>query len=136
MSMNISTVMDGLGARLATITGLRVYDFPPDKIETPAGIVTFPEPLTYDSTMARGCDDADFVVWAIVSKVSDRNARDQLAAYMNGTGSKSIKAAIEADVSLGGAAQSCRVSEATVSTISFNGTDSYIGARFLVNVVA
>lgn len=135
--MSITDVMDGLGGRLATITNppVRVYDFPADAVAVPAAVVLFPETLTYDDTMARGADRATFQVLVLVGKVSDRAARDALALYMAGTGARSIKTVIEADKTLGGAAQTTRVTQAIVETFTVGGAD-YLGCRFTIDVVA
>lgn len=134
MSLSVGAVMDGLGVRLASISGLRTYDYPADAVAVPAAVVLFPE-LSYDDTMARGADRATFQVLVLVGKASDRSARDALALYLNGTGAKSIKTVIEADRTLGGSAQTTRVTEARVETFTVGGAD-YLGARFTVEVVA
>jgi hypothetical protein len=135
MAMSIAAVMDGLGVRLSTISGLRTYDYPADAVAVPAAVVLFPETLTYDDTMARGADRASFQVIVLVGKVSDRSARDSLALYMNGTGDKSVKTVVEADRTLGAAADTARVTEATVETFAV-GAVEYLGARFNIDVVA
>jgi hypothetical protein len=135
MAMSIGAVMDGLGARLATISGLRTYDYPADAVSVPAGIVLFPETVNYDATMARGSDQADFQLLVLVGKVSDRSARDALALYMNGEGARSVKTVVEADRTLAGAADTARVSQSTVETFTV-GAVEYLGARFTVEVVA
>lgn len=135
MAINVSTVMDGLGVRLATISGLRVFDFVPDSFSPPAAIISLPGTVEYDLTMARGADRGSFQVYLLVGKVSDRSARDQLAAYLAGTGSLSVKAAVEAGKTLGGAAQSTRVTSASVQVVSSAGTD-FLAAVFDVDVVA
>lgn len=127
--------MDGLGTRLATITGLRIYDFPPDSLAVPAAIVSFPDSIDYDSTFGRGSDECTIPVHVVIGKVSDRNARDQLVLYLNGTGTKSIKAVIEADVTLNGSAQTSRVTIATIQTVSMSGAE-YLSARFMVHVIS
>jgi hypothetical protein len=132
--MLVSSVMDGLGARLSGITGLRVHDYPADAVAVPAAIVLYPT-LTYDFTAGRGTDRASFQALVLVGKVSDRSARDALAAYMDGAGARSIKAAVEADKTLGGAAHTTRVTEATVETFTV-GAVEYLGARFTIDVVA
>lgn len=132
--MNVSAVMDGLGTRLASISGLRVYDYPPDSVSPPAGVVSYPDPLDFDATMGRGADRMTVPIHIIVGRVSDRAARDALAAYMAGSGVKSVKAAIEADGTLGGAADSSRVVSVSGLDLSVGGV-SYVAATFSVDVV-
>lgn len=133
--MNLGNVMDGLGAALAAITGLRVLDFPPDSISVPAAVVSFPDTIIYDSTMARGSDETTIKVHVLVGKVSDRSARDALCPYLDGTGASSIKAAIETDVTLGGAAQTARVTDATISTMMVGGVE-YLAGTFSIDLLA
>lgn len=134
MSLNASAVMDGLGVRLATISGLRVFDFPPDSVNPPAAIVGYPT-VQFDATMARGKDRLSIPVYVYVGRVSDRNARDQLAAYMAGAGASSVKAAVEAGKTLGGACDTCRVVDAApVDGSDFAGSP-FVAIRFTVDVV-
>lgn len=123
--------MDGIGTRLGTIVGLRVFDFPPDNVHPPTAVVGMPETMEFDSTMARGADRTVIPVAILVGKVSDRASRDELAAYVSGTGAKSVKAAV--DGNLGGAAQTARVTTARIEVVTVAGVD-YLGARFDVEV--
>lgn len=134
MAVNVNAVMDGIGTRLATITGLRVHDYIADSITPPAAMVSLPD-VTYDSTMSRGSDDCSVDVIVFVGRASDRASRDQLADYIHGTGSKSIKAAIEGDVTLNGSAQTARVQSATAEVMTVAGND-YLAATFTIEVVA
>lgn len=129
--MNISTVMDQIGVRLATVSGLRVFDFPAESASPPFALVDFPESVEFDSAMQRGADEATIPVLVGVGRASDRIARDSLAAYMDGSGAKSIKAAIEG----GGVGMSARVVRATVTEIVVAG-QPFIGALFEVHVIA
>ncbi|HMG43942.1 MAG TPA: hypothetical protein VK611_21595 [Acidimicrobiales bacterium] len=99
--MNLADVMDDVAARIDTIPGLRVSAFPPDQVQVPAAVVTYPEAYTFDETYGRGMDRLTLPVVVMVGKVSDRKSRDQLAAYMDGSGPQSLKAAIEATSRVG-----------------------------------
>lgn len=66
-----------------------------------------------------------------VSRVDLRSARDQLAQYLDGSGSYSVKAVLE-----GGTYTKCdsvHVASATVQTLSVAGVD-YLGAEFQVEI--
>lgn len=132
MIASLNAVMDALGVRLATISGLRVFDFPPETVSVPAAIVAYGE-VVYDSTYGRGADMATFPVHVLVSRTSDRMARDQLEAYRAGAGAKSVKAAIDGD--LGGTVADARVASSVVEAIEVNGV-SYVAATFQVEVYA
>lgn len=134
MALNVNTVMDGIGVRLATISGLRVFDFMPDSFSPPAAVVSLPDLVDYDASYQRGTDRIKFNVHVLVGKVSDRNARDRLGDYLAGTGGTSVKTAIEADKTLGGAAETTRVESATVSVMTVAGMD-FLAATWVVDVV-
>lgn len=131
---DVNAVMNGVGTRLATIAGLTVFDFIADNMSPPAAMVGLPD-VAYDSTMARGSDDGTITVFVFVSRADAESARDELSAYMAGSGSKSIKAAIEADTTLNGSAHTARVVSATSDLITVGGVD-YLAAEFTINVVA
>lgn len=94
MALNINTAMDAIGTALGTITGLRVFDFKPGSAQPPFAFVDYPT-VTYDHTHARGTDRATFPVLVAVGNASDRASRDEISAYTAGTGSSSIKAALD-----------------------------------------
>lgn len=128
---DVNTVMDAVGVALATISGLRVFDFATDGGSPPLASVGLPE-VTYDYTKGRGSDHLLVPVTVLVGKVVDRAARDQLAEYLAGSGAKSIKAAV--DGNLGGACQTCRVQSARPEVVTLGGVEM-LGATFDVSVV-
>lgn len=135
MAISAAAVQDGLGARLGTIAGLRVSDYLADSIAPPAAVVAVEE-LIYDVTMGRGTDSGRFLVHVLVGRANDRAARDALDPYLNGSGAKSVKAAVEGGGGdLGGAADSVRVESATVSVMTVGAVD-YLAATFTVDVIA
>lgn len=93
--MNLADVMDEVAARVDTIDGLRVSAFPPDQVQPPAAVVTYPEEYLFDETYGRGMDRLTLPVIVMVGRVSDRKSRDQLAAYCDGSGARSLKAVLE-----------------------------------------
>lgn len=115
-----SNVRDGLKTRLQTITGLRVYDLIPDTVTPPAAIVGQLD-FTFDINNARGLDQANCDVLVIVQRLSERAAQDKLDAFLAGSGSGSIKAAIEGDKTLGGAVNTLRVISAEGGTYESGG---------------
>lgn len=132
--MNVASVMTGLGSRLSTITGLRVFSYAPDTLSPPAAVVALPESIEFDSTMARGADRMSIPMHLLVGRVSDRSSTTELAAYLSGTGTKSIKAAIEGDRTLSGSCDSARVTEAATLIMQVSGND-YLAATFTIDVI-
>jgi hypothetical protein len=134
VALDLNAVMDAIGARLVGVTGLRVYDYAADAASPPAAIVALPDTVVYDEVAGRGADRADIPVTVLVGRVSDRAARDQLAQYVSGTGSMSVKTAIEGGTgNLGGAAHTVRVTEARIEIVTIQAVE-YLGASFDVEV--
>ena len=109
--MNPSQVRDGLKTRLQTITGLRVYDLIPEPVTPPCAVVGQLD-LTFDIDNARGLDQANVDIYVFVQRFSERAGQDKLDAYLAGSGSSSIKTAIEGDRTLGGVVNTLRVTSA------------------------
>lgn len=103
-----SQVRDGLKTRLQTISGLRVFDTIPENPQPPAAIVGQLD-MNFDIDNARGLDLATVEVYLLVQRMDVRSGQDKLDNYLKGTGTGSVKAAIEADRTLGGACSTLRV---------------------------
>jgi hypothetical protein len=93
--MDLADVMDQVAARLDTIEGLRVHAHPPGRVVPPAAVVSYPDTLEFDATYGRGMDRMTLPVVLVVGRAVDRAARDELAAYCNGAGQRSIKGVLE-----------------------------------------
>lgn len=132
--MDIAAVRDGIRTRLATISGLHALDRWPDNVIPPTAIVA-PERVLFDNTMGRGGDNATFVVRVLVGRVEDAAAQDLLDTYLAGSGSASVKTAIEADATLGAAADTCRVSEARGYGFYEHNGVKYLGCEFVIQVI-
>ena len=125
----------GLATNLATISGLRTASLIPDQVNPPIAIIT-PETITYDTSFARGLDEYAFTILVVVHRVAERSAQSSLDAFCNPTGSTSIKTAIVSDRSLGGTAQTLRVTNLrTYQALSVGDVD-YLAAEFSVVVYA
>lgn len=104
MSLSVAAIASGLQARLATITGLRAYSYQPEQLNPP-----FAYPIlngaTYHRTMGMGnaVTQLDWTVSVIVGRYVDRTAIVALDGYLSPTGATSIRAALEGDLTLGGA---------------------------------
>jgi hypothetical protein len=131
----VSQIRDEIAARLATISGLRVSALIPEQITPPMAVVSI-DRIDYDLALARGADEFTFIVTVVVARPSERSAQSALDGYCNSTGATSVKAAIEADSSLDGAAFDCRVTELRgVAPITI-GDQAYLGAEFTITVLA
>ena len=133
---DISTLRTAIATNLSTITGLRTAATVPDQINPPIAVV-MPTSITYDLAFARnGGDEYEFSVMVIVGRVDERMAQNKLDAYCSGTGTQSIKAAIESNKTLGGQAFGCRVTSLrSYSQVSVADV-TYLAAEFAVQVYA
>lgn len=129
--MNVSTVRDGLKTRLQTISGLRVYDIIPDKVTPPSAIVGQLD-FTFDIDNARGLDQATCDIYVIVQRLDARSGQNKLDEYLS-SGSKSIKAAIEGDRTLGGAVNTLRVTSAEAGTY-IEGEVTFLSYRYRLTI--
>lgn len=133
---SISDLRAGLATNLATVSGLRTSATVPDQINPPIAVV-MPASITYDTAFARtGGDEYEFTVMVIVGRVDERMAQNKLDAYCSGTGSQSIKAAIESNRTLGGKAFDCRVTTLRNYNQVTVGDVTYLAAQFAVQVYA
>jgi hypothetical protein len=93
--VNVADVMDALADRLDTIDGLRVFAWPVGTLTPPGAVVGYPVDGAYDESYGRGADSMVIPVVVVVGRVSERASRDLLAAYADGSGTRSIKAVLE-----------------------------------------
>lgn len=132
--MVIGTVREGLRARLATIAGLRTFAEIPESIPVPCAIVGIPSEIQFDATLARTNDQATFPVRIMVARANDRSAQKNLDVYLQSTGASSVKTVIEAESTLGGAANTVKVDRVSgIGVYTIAGVD-YLGAEFSVRV--
>jgi hypothetical protein len=129
----ISQIRDGIADNLRTITGLRTTETVPDNPQPPVAIIQ-PNSIEYDRAFQRGLDQYSFTVTVIVGRASERSAQRTLDLYCGGSGSSSVKTAIESDRTLSGVIQDLRVvAMRNYGTISL-GDQTYLAAEFDVIV--
>jgi hypothetical protein len=133
--MTIQGIRDGLATNLRNVPGLRSAPELIDNPSPPIAIVSLSE-ITYDQAYQKGLVNYAFVILVIVGRSAEREAQRRLDAYADDSGEQSIKAAIESDRTLGGAAYDCRVERMTnISSIQL-GDATYLVAEFFVTVLA
>lgn len=114
------------------VSGLRAFAFVKGNVAPPVALVMLPETIEYDVTYARGADRITLDVVVAVGKADSRSAFDAISAYASGSGSSSIKAAIEAGTYT--SLHTVRVTSATFDVITIGAVD-YLGATFQVDIV-
>lgn len=128
----LANVQAGLADALRTIVGLRVYDFPSDRIEPPAAVLSLPE-TPYDVTLDGRSDEWTFPLWVLVAKANDKSAYGEMVEYLEAEGAKSIRAAIEADRTLGGACDTAAIVRARPLFATVAGTE-FLAVEFTLEV--
>lgn len=128
--MNLTTVMDELGAALGSISGLRVFPYDANKVTPPAAIVDLPEPIEFDETYHRGMDHWTVPVSVVVGGTG-LPARDALGPYISGSGVRSIKAVVDGYTYT--SCDSVTVVRAEIAYLTFGGAQ-FLGALFDVDV--
>jgi hypothetical protein len=139
---SMSDIRKGLEVRLKTISGLRTCAVIPDAVNPPLAFVA-PATDGYFANYNQSFDGLivwQFIIRLYVSRWDGARAQDMLDPYIDATGTKSIKAAIEAQPHLplttGGAAVA---SDATVRAargygVYPVGNVDYAGVEFVVEV--
>jgi len=129
----LTDIRQALADKMGNVYGLRSSATMPDAPRPPQAVI-LPDRIEYDLDMARGADTFFFLVTVIVGRADDRAAQNNLDQFVSGT--DSIKAAIEADMTLGGVVNFARVTEMTNYRQINVGDTIYLGAEFEVEVVA
>jgi hypothetical protein len=106
---DLAAIREGLRANLAAITGCQVSAYMLSNPTTPSLQVNGPDEIIYDLSMQRGLDQMTVVVQGLVGSPTDIGRQVVLDQWLAPTGAKSVKAAIEADHTLGGLVAGTRV---------------------------
>jgi len=132
-----STVRTNLKTALQAITGMRVFDYVPDSTNVPtnnAFAIVGQLNMNYDYTLNRGFDSATCNIIVIVGRMSEKDGQARFDGLLASSGSTSIKAAVEADKTLGGAVQTLRVVSASPGTITSANID-YLSYQYSVELI-
>ncbi len=126
MTITISALRAGAQTQLDTVSTFRtIYDYVPDTAPpTPSAIVGNVS-LEWDEAMQRGLDRATFSVYVVVSRMAERSGQDTLDSLLAGSGSGSVKTALEAGGNLNGSCSTVRVTTATPISITMGGVDFF-----------
>lgn len=132
----ILQIMQGLEARLATISGLRTTEFIKDQMTPPFAMVGVPEVTDYHQTYNSGYLTLSPRIYVFTSAAVDRIGQAALAGYANPTGSTSVKAAVEAGPTLGGIVSQCVVKSFRPLGVEEIGVMGYYGGVWETTVIA
>ena len=131
--MNVHDVRAALAEAVRSIDGMRSSAFVPTKVVPPMAVVSVGSG-TYDDDTSGGMTLA-LGLLVLVSRSDDRTAQAKLDDYITPSGDRSVKAAIEADLTLGGTVDSVAVvGWGDPAEFEVGGT-SYVGVEFDVEAV-
>lgn len=136
----VSQLQAGIQVRLDTIASLtgRTYAFQPDTISPPCAWTHFPTIPAYHEAMGMGLLTYDFPVIVAVGSQVDRAGQAALEAYISPSGASSVRAAVEADTTLGGLVglTNAMVVDFRPMTLDETGTFHAYGGVWTVRVVS
>ena len=133
MPATVSQVATGLANNLATISGLRTSAFQPEQLNPPFAFPTLNR-IEYHKAFGGGDVVMDWTVNVIVGRYVDRNAFETLDGFLSYSGVTSVRAAIEADKTLGGVCQTLVLpSGANITSLS-SADAEFLQIQFQVTV--
>lgn len=106
MAATLAQIRTGLANALAVIPDVQVSAYLLDRPEPPTLMVVGPSEITPHRAMANGLAEWTITVQGFVGAVADRGSHVRLDLWLDESGTTSVRAAIEADPSLGGVVQS------------------------------
>lgn len=133
MSATVSELKTQLAKALGAINGLRTYSYQPDGIATPMAWPVL-EGVEYHGAMGPGLVTHRFRVTCVVGRASERSAQKTLDTYLSYDAG--VRAALEADKTLNGYAQTLIVESANDITQLDAGDATYLMVSFRVIVYA
>ena len=134
---SVSAIATGLQVRLDTIAGVRAYSYQPEQLNPPFAYPVL-NTVSYHQTMGMGSamTQFDWTVYVVVGRWVDRVAMTNLDGFLSPTGASSIRAALEGDLTLGGACQNLVVaSSANISALEQDDAE-YLQVSFSVTIYA
>lgn len=137
--MDIAAIRQGLADVVeAAIPGLNAFGYVPDSIPEPCFYAGEVE-IDYDLAYQRGMDEARVSCRVLVGRAEDKAGQAALDLYLAGSGSSSVKAAIEGTPgvaqTLGGACDDLHVMRVRGYRLYQVGENTYYGAQFTVRVI-
>lgn len=107
--MNLTLIRERIAERLTTIPGLRAAPRWPDTIHPPVACVRADHGLFHQAIGEVHTVNLEVVILAAPTQQSVDQAQELLDAYLNDTDQHSVKNALRAEKTLGGAATTLRV---------------------------
>lgn len=128
----ISDIKDGLGTRLATISGLRVYNHAPGAIEQFPAAFIMVDSINYKEGIGGTTISGTLRAVVFINRADVPEALNELDAYLDPSGARSVMLAVQNDATLGTTVDGAYVSEAVNVGMREEQGGWYAGADFLV----
>jgi hypothetical protein len=129
MAAKVSEIAAGIATRLATISGLRTVTFQPDQLNPPVAFPVLDE-ITYHGAFGGGDVETEWTVTAVTGRWTERTSYAALDAYLDFSGSSSLRAALEADATLGGVVSTSVVASGTKVVSIVQGEAEFLAVEF------
>jgi hypothetical protein len=135
MAASVLAVAEAIKTQLSTISGLRTFSYQPEQLNPP---LAYPElnQVNYHRAMGLGDVVMDWTIHVIVGRYTDRTAYATLDAYLNASGSTSVRAALEADPTLGSVVQAVLLSSAADVTSLSEADAQFLEIQYQLTVHA
>ena len=131
----LSTIRAAMGTALSEVENLRVRELIPALVVPPMAVVQ-PQQIEYDLNANRGVNRYTFTVTVFVVKADDRSAQLRVDPFVSTSGPQSVKAALEADRTLGGEVDTLRVTNVSNYASQDANDVLYLAVDFEVEVYA
>jgi hypothetical protein len=133
-AVNLSDVAEEVASMLGSIEGLRAFAYPPGAINPPTAVVLNPNPgdIVYDDTYGRGGDRMTLPLMVLIGQAEDRSAMEGIRPYLDGSGPKSVKQALEAGTPK--SFDTIRVQDGGVDGVTWGGVE-YVAALFNLDIL-
>lgn len=134
MTFALNALMDEMADVLREFSGLSVFARPVATLVPPAGVVAYPERITYDATYGNGLTRVTGLPVILVAggKVGDVGTRDLISGWAEGSGSRSIKGHCEGRAWTSVA--DLTVTDVEIDVVSIAGVD-YLAALFSADAI-
>lgn len=130
--MNLDNVMTQVAQAAGTITGVRAFAYPPDKVHPPAFMTTLPSEINPHATYARGMSTIRMTCLFLVDRVQDRSSVKKLVSYLGMSGPLSLVRALEGFAYT--ACDSVVVSDIAADKVITIGQMDHLGAEFTLDI--
>lgn len=129
MAATVTQIATALATKLATVSGLRTFNYQPEQINPP---IAFPvlTAVTYHRAFQGGDVMSDWDIIVVVGRYTDSRAFAALDGYLSYDGASSVRAALEDDRTLGGVVKTLILSNGAQIMPQEQGEAEYLMVRF------